>query len=141
LVLAVFGFTALAWQLGRALFATMRSGVEVFVARQAAELRAREGDLTGLAEAEARGRSAGRVRRRALGRAAFWLGLLALPPLTPLMIPVYAACSLLWLMKAEALPPAIGGRTAGTRGGGRRGAGRRGAGGPGELPADTESEE
>jgi hypothetical protein len=96
-ILAVLGFVAALLRLLRAAFGALRHGVDEYVAREAAEARARRGDLTGMAEAQTLNRGARRARIRALAFAAFWLVLLVAPPFTPWARELYAACSLLWL--------------------------------------------
>lgn len=110
MILAVIGFAALVWQFAQAGFAVVRRILEAFVAREYATLRAREGDLTGLAEAERRAATARGARWGAIGRLVLWGGLLAAPVFTPWMLEIYAACSLLWLVHARTAPthPASG---------------------------------
>ncbi len=63
-ILAVFGVAALIWHLLRALLKVGRGGVEAFIARESADVRARRGDLTGLAESEERAHRARHARLR-----------------------------------------------------------------------------
>lgn len=109
LILAVLGVAALIWRLVRAGYALVRRGVEAFLARESAALRERQGDITGLVEADAHARSARRSRLRAALTALLWLALLAVPPLTPWSLEIYAACSLVWLIGDESpIRPAHG---------------------------------
>lgn len=98
MLLAAAGVIAVMLRLLRALFATLRGGVDAFIARDVAETRAHRGDLTGVDDARA---AAGLARRRrliALGTACMWIGLLVVPALTPWPALLYAAYSLLWLI-------------------------------------------
>lgn len=99
-VLAVLGIGALLWQLLRTLLDLGRRGVEAFLADQSADVRARRGDLTGLAESEAQAHKARRGRWRSGLRLTLLLVLLLVPPLTGLSLEIYAACSALWLLGA-----------------------------------------
>jgi hypothetical protein len=96
-ILAVLGFVAALVRLLRAALGALRHGVDEYVAREAAEARARRGDLTGMAEAQTWNRGARRARIRALALVALWLALLIAPAFTPWARELYAACSLLWL--------------------------------------------
>lgn len=98
MLLAVAGVIAVMLRLLRALFASLRGGVEAFVARDVAETRAQRGDLTGLDDARAAAAIARRRRFLALGTASMWIGLLVVPILTPWPSLLYAAYSLLWLL-------------------------------------------
>lgn len=97
-ILAAFGIAGVAVRLARAALRTLQRGVDAFVASEMARNRARRGDLTGLAEAEAWARSARHERLAAAGRAALWLALLVAPALTPWPRELYAACAVLWLV-------------------------------------------
>ncbi len=94
---AVFGFIALLRRAGRAAVAVLRRGVDSFLSRETADVRARRGDLTGLAEAEETSRRARGARLRAGGALLFWLALLAIPPLIDMATTIYAVCAMLWL--------------------------------------------
>jgi hypothetical protein len=97
LLLSVVGFAAVALRAASALLNVFRGGVESFLARDLAGIRARRGDLTGLQEAaELRG-VARRHRMVALGAFSMWVVLLVVPPLTPWPELLYATYSLLWL--------------------------------------------
>lgn len=98
LLLALLGFGALARRLLRSMFVLLRRGAEAFLAREAAELRARRGDLTGLDEARGSLRAARRSRALAGLGAALWLALIGVPPLLGYAAEVYALCALLWLV-------------------------------------------
>jgi hypothetical protein len=107
ILLAVFGFAAAAVRMVRAALWALHGGVEGFLARDAAATRARRGDLTGLADAEAQRALARRRRMLALGAASLWAGLLLVPPLTPWPTALYASYSLLWLLprRSSLRPP------------------------------------
>jgi hypothetical protein len=97
LLLSVAGFAAVALRAASALLNALRGGVESFLARDLAAVRARRGDLTGLQEAaELRG-MARRHRLLALTAFSMWVALLVVPPLTPWPELLYATYSLLWL--------------------------------------------
>ena len=98
MLLAVAGVIAVMLRLLRALFASLRGGVEAFVARDVAETRAQRGDLTGLDDARAAAAIARRRRFLALGTASMWIGLLVVPMLTAWPSLLYATYSLLWLL-------------------------------------------
>jgi hypothetical protein len=97
-LLAVAGFAAVALRAGLALFGALRGGVDAFLARDLAEVRARRGDLTGLEEAAGARSVARRRRLLALSIFTMWVGLLVVPSLTPWPLFLYASYSLLWLV-------------------------------------------
>ena len=97
-LLTILGFVAVAWRAGRAAAYALGRTAERATAGHAADARARHGDLTGMAEADAWHRRAGRLRRRALWTCAFWLVLLIVPAYTAWTRPLYTACALLWLL-------------------------------------------
>ncbi len=101
-VLAVLGFVAVAWRASGAAARALGRTAERAAAGHAADTRARQGDLTGMAEADAWHRRAGRLRRQALWTCVLWLVLLVAPAYTAWTRPLYAAYTLLWL--AEVLP-------------------------------------
>jgi hypothetical protein len=104
-LLAIAGVAAVLIRVLGAAFRALRGGVDAFIARDLADTRAQRGDLTGLADAaEARGR-ARRRRVAALSAAAFWAGLLIVPPLTPWPRLVYAVYALLWLVPRRPTTP------------------------------------
>lgn len=96
-VLAVLGFIAVLVRLVRAAFGALRHGVDAYLAHEAVEVRARRGDLTGMAEAQNWKRGARRARIRSFVIAALWLAGLVAPAFTPWARELYAAYSLLWL--------------------------------------------
>jgi hypothetical protein len=98
MLLAFAGVIAVMLRLLRALFATLRGGVDAFLARDVADTRAHRGDLTGVDEARAEAALARRRRLLALGTACIWIGLLVFPMLTPWPRFLYASYSVLWLI-------------------------------------------
>jgi hypothetical protein len=105
-ILAVLGIAAAVVRMVRAALWALHGGIDAFLARDTAAVRARRGDLTGLADAETQRQLARRRRIRALGAASFWAGLLLVPPLTPWPTALYASYSLLWLLpRRPALRP------------------------------------
>ncbi|HSK19073.1 MAG TPA: hypothetical protein VK912_08030 [Longimicrobiales bacterium] len=98
MLLAVAGVIAVLLRLLRSLFATLRGGVDVFLAHDVADTRAQRGDLTGVDDAKAAAAVARRRRLFALGTASLWIGLLIVPMLTPWPSLLYATYSLLWLL-------------------------------------------
>ncbi len=97
-LLTILGFVAVVWRVGRAAAHALGRTAERVTAGNAADTRARRGDLTGMAEADAWHRHAGRLRRWALWTCAFWLVLLVVPAYTAWTGPLYAAYALLWLL-------------------------------------------
>jgi hypothetical protein len=100
-VLAVMGALALVGQLLRALARLGLAAVEKTAASGLAEVAARRGDLTGLAERrdlEGRARY-GRARYGLL--VAAWLLLLIVPVITGWTREAYAAASVLWLLPPQ----------------------------------------
>jgi hypothetical protein len=97
-LLAVAGVIAVALRLFRSLFMSLRGGVDAFIARDMADVRARRGDLTGVDDARASAALARRRRMIAFGTASVWLGLLIVPTLTPWPTLLYAGYSVLWLI-------------------------------------------
>ncbi len=97
LIAALFGFAAIAFGLGRAIFATLGRLAEGFLAGEVAGTRARRGDLTGMAEAERQSKIARRERLRLTVGLLAWAALLVGPLFTPWPRPIYAAASVLWL--------------------------------------------
>jgi hypothetical protein len=98
MLLAAAGVIAVVLRLLRALFASLRGGVDAFLASDVAETRAQRGDLTGLDDARVAAVIARRRRFVALGTASMWVGLLIVPTLTPWPSLLYATYSLLWLL-------------------------------------------
>lgn len=101
LLLGVAGFLAALRGLSRSALGLMVRGVEEIVAREASDIQARRGDLTGLQAADARSTRARGRRRRSILLLAFWVMLLVLPPLTPWTAVLYAAWSPLWLLPSR----------------------------------------
>ncbi|MGH7482732.1 MAG: hypothetical protein ACRELV_11305 [Longimicrobiales bacterium] len=97
LILACFGVIAIIRHLVRAAFGVARRGVDAFMARETAEIRARRGDLTGLAEADERAGLARRGRLRAGLVLSAWVAVLLAPLATPWTAELYALCAALWL--------------------------------------------
>lgn len=101
-ILAVFGFVAVLWRLAGSLLRAARGGVDHFLARESAAVRAQRGDITGMEEAEEWMRRARRDRRDALLTTALWVSLLVAPAFTPVAREIYAAYSVLWLVQLAA---------------------------------------
>lgn len=98
-IFATLGFIAVLWHLFRATVRAARQGVNAFVASEVAKTRANRGDLTGMEEANAQSRVAGRARWRSAAQAGLWLTALALPPvLLESPAPVYAVYVVFWLL-------------------------------------------
>jgi hypothetical protein len=104
-LLAAAGIAAVVLRALSALFRALRGGVDSFLARDLAEVRARRGDLTGVSDAAEQRRAAHRYRMFALLSAAVWIGLLAVPPLTPWPAFLYAVYALLWLVPRRPTTP------------------------------------
>jgi hypothetical protein len=104
-LLAVAGIAAVLLRALAALLRGLRGGVDAFLARDLADVRAQRGDLTGVADAGELRAAARRERVYALAAAAMWVGLLALPPLTPWPRFLYVIYSLLWLVPRRAGTP------------------------------------
>jgi len=101
LVLAIAGFLAASRGLARASLGLLVRGVEVVVAREETDIRARRGDLTGLSAADEHGALARRRRLASAAAVAFWGALLVAPLLTPWTRWLYAAWSALWLLPSR----------------------------------------
>jgi hypothetical protein len=104
-LLAIVGAAAVLLRAAGAAFRALRGGFAAFMARDLADVRAQRGDLTGFADAAAATGAARRRRMVALGAAAFWVGLLFVPPLTPWPRFLYAVYSLLWLVPRRPTTP------------------------------------
>ena len=102
--LAVVGGFALAARLSRALVRLGLAAVEATAASGLAEVAARRGDLTGLAERRETEERARQGRLRAALVVVLWLLVLLVPPLTGWMREVYAAASMLWLLPRRTGP-------------------------------------
>ena len=100
-ILAFAGISALLMRIGRALFVLLHRSGQAWLAGEAANRRHQHGDITGLSEAAAQERSARAARSRAALGLVFWFALLFVPPFTPWTLPIYAACALLWLVRAR----------------------------------------
>ncbi len=101
LLLAIAGFLAVLRGLARAMLGLLVRGVEVVMAREATDIRARRGDITGLSAADEQRALARRHRRRSAAAVAFWAALIVVPVLTPWTRWLYAAWSPLWLLTAR----------------------------------------
>src|SRR5688572_30756453 len=96
-ILALAGVSALLPRLVRALFAVLHRTGQAWPAGDAAKRRPEQGDITGLAEADAQERAARRGRRIAIIELAHWVAFLLAPPYTPWPREIYAPCAVLWL--------------------------------------------
>lgn len=96
--LAVLGVLAVIAHAGRSLFALLRGGVDVFVARDLHEVRSRQGDLTGMQEADVL-RALGR-KKRAMGllQLSFWIALIIVPSFTAYPMQLRALYCVLWIL-------------------------------------------
>lgn len=101
LLLAFAGGLAVLARVIRSLFRLLHRGIDAFVAREVADLRAQKGDLTGLADAARQRADARRRRLVAVAALSFWVVLLVAPPLTPWPELLYALYSVLWLIPHE----------------------------------------
>jgi hypothetical protein len=97
-LLAIAGFLAAVRGLARASLGLLVRGVEVVMAREETDIRARRGDITGLSAADEHGALARRHRRRSALAVVFWAALLVGPLFTPWTRWLYAAWSLFWLL-------------------------------------------
>lgn len=98
LLLAVAGALALIARIARAVFRLALHAMEVTAASGLAEVSARRGDLTGLAERRAREERARRERRLDTLLLALWIAWLAIPPLVGWTQVGYALAAPLWLL-------------------------------------------
>ena len=98
LVLGIAGFLAALRGLTRASLRLVVRGVEVVMARETTDIRARRGDLTGFQAADQHAVQARNQRRRSVLAVAGWATLLAVPPMTPWTGLLYAAWAPLWLL-------------------------------------------
>jgi hypothetical protein len=103
LLLAVFGFLALAGRLGRALVRLALNAAESTAATGLAEVSERRGDITGMMEKRTAAQTLRRNRRITLLTVIACLLLIIIPPFADVAREVYAACALLWF-----LPPRRG---------------------------------
>jgi hypothetical protein len=96
-LLAVVGSAAAAWHMIRAASRFLRGGAKGIWTEEMGRTHARRGDLTALGDAQRDRREASAETRRSGLLALGWFLVLALPSLTSLARPIYAACSVLWL--------------------------------------------
>lgn len=105
LLLAVVGAAAILRSLARTVLRLGLSAAEESTASGLAEVSARRGDLTGLAERSDVAKSARRRRRRDLLLSGMWLAWLAVPPFLGWAGEAYALAAPLWLVA----PPRVRG--------------------------------
>jgi hypothetical protein len=98
LLLAVFGFLALAGRLGRALVRLALNAAESTAATGLAEVSERRGDITGMMEKRTAAQTLRRNRRITLLTVIGCLLLILVPPFAGVAREVYAACAVLWLL-------------------------------------------
>src|SRR4051812_31201270 len=105
--LAVLGVLAVIAHAGRALFALLRGGVDMFVARDLHEVRSQQGDLTGMQEAVAL-RTLGR-KKRAIGllKLCFWIALIFVPSFTAFPSQLRALYCIFWLLPTRRAKPIV----------------------------------
>jgi hypothetical protein len=96
--LALLGGVALVLRLASSAIGLVLASAEITAAGGLAEISARRGDLTEMAERREQLRTLGRVRRTAMARAVLWLVMLALPLLAGWAGVVYPLAALLWLL-------------------------------------------
>jgi hypothetical protein len=97
-LLAVAGFLAALRGFAGAAVGLLVRGVEVVMAREETDIRARRGDITGLSAADEHRVLARRQRLRSAVAVGFWSALIVVPLLTPWTRWLYAAWSPLWLL-------------------------------------------
>lgn len=97
-LLATAGAAALVYRLLRSLARAGLSTAELTAASGMAEVSARRGDLTSLAERREAERAARRQQRRDVVVGFGWLLCLTIPIFTPWAQALYAAASPLWLL-------------------------------------------
>lgn len=112
-ILAVIGVAAILRGLARTVVRLGLSAAEESTASGLAQVSARRGDLTGMAERTEAAQQARRRRRRGLLVSALWAGWLVVPPFVGWAPQAYALAAPLWVL-------------------GRRGGGRGGGDGGGE---------
>jgi hypothetical protein len=97
-VLAIAGAGAVLLRGMRAGARVLGRGLERFLVRGVADVRARRGDLTGLSDAAAQKRRARRAQLGAVSSLAFWVALGVAPLLTPWPRGLYAGYALFWVL-------------------------------------------
>lgn len=113
LLLAVFGFLALAGRLGRALLRLALNAAESTAATGLVEVSERRGDITAMIETRNAAQALRRKRRLTLLTVAGCFLLIAIPPLAGVAREVYAACALLWFVPTRRIRPTVQVRTPG----------------------------
>ncbi|CAN5372381.1 hypothetical protein BH24GEM3_BH24GEM3_27550 [soil metagenome] len=104
--LAFLGGTALVYRLIRSLARVAIAAAEATAASGLAEISARRGDITTLAEREETRQDARRSGRRNALYAVLWLLLLIVPAFLGGVREVYALASLVWLLPYQPIRPA-----------------------------------
>jgi len=102
-LLAALGISAVLLRAGRAAFLLLWRGVDAYMTGETRQVRARRGDITGMADAARAHAVARRRRAGAIARLAFWIALLAVPPFTPWTAALYATYAALWLLPRRPL--------------------------------------
>ena len=97
-LLAIAGAVGLGVRVVRSLLRVGVTAAEETAVASLAEVSARRGDLTGLAENREMRRSLRRSRLREVGLLGVWVGLLAVPPVAGWLPAGYAAAALLWFL-------------------------------------------
>ncbi|WP_420129246.1 hypothetical protein [Longimicrobium sp.] len=113
LVLAVFGFVALAGRLGRSVLRLALNAAESTAASGLAEISERRGDITGMMETRNTAQTLRRNRRLTLLAVVGCLLLIIIPPFAGVAREVYALCALLWFIPTRRIRPSAQGRTPG----------------------------
>jgi hypothetical protein len=113
LLLAVFGFLALAGRLVRALVRLALNAAESTAASGLAEINERRGDITAMMETRNAAQTLRRSRRITLLTVVGCALLMLVPPFFDVAREVYAACALLWFVPAQRIRPAVQVRTPG----------------------------
>jgi hypothetical protein len=107
LVLAVFGFVALAGRLGRSVLRLALNAAESTAATGLAEISERRGDITGMMETRNTAQALRRKRRLTVLAVVGCLLLIIVPPFAGVAREVYALCALLWLVPARPIRPPV----------------------------------
>jgi hypothetical protein len=100
-ILAVAGGTALVVRLVRSVLRLLLAAADVTAASGLAEVSARRGDLTAMAERRAAENRARRARIRSTVWALGWLAALVVPTVAGVAPAVYAIASVLWLLPRQ----------------------------------------